>query len=642
LLEDSRIIKLNAVYVDSSVIDYPELEEASKHNDAIEIIPNIDNLGIEIDCIIANKEILSQGFTKTEQGAYYYVLVFEYGESTFESVLKNLSLGPSSYQMKMFFMNIVNALMELHVEGRIHADLKPTNLLIVRLNLKLIDLDVSCKIGECYGTKPPSTAYCPPEVAKSLFDGGLQSFKAAISHDLFSLGVILYQMESGENKSLWHADKNDNIDEYQRKELTYAWKKRPFRNKKLKRVQNEIARDLIERLLDPDPNERIAHFCKDYDGIRHHGRVLTGVLKHAYISDKTKMMNMLDHLGESIDKVDNNLNTVEKHVSYIRDDVKTLLKLSVEHNDELRRTRNILIHAIYEADEVKTPTTFVVLENKIPESFSNKEEKSLQIGSGFEVVGERGDQLNSLIENMKQARTLVKSFAESSNEPDSNIFLTPIKKICGQLATAETLYFYLIDELTGKPVKGEGYPIEITKSSDFVPKMMPFIQCGMRAMSLYNGTVGICRMFGFPFPKVPDSILTDMKEDVLILKQKNSVEAYKAVDQKVEDGDDRSKTVRGSDLKELEKFFEKYDKDKTYAGLRRIAGDDGGAIWTAVPDEDVGKQVEYRAKQREDEELQDIKALLDVRRELIEKCQPLEPQVGPEEKHQSDCLCLIS
>ena len=168
--------------------------------------------------------------------------------------------------------------------------------------------------------------------------------------------------------------------------------------------------------------------------------------------------------------------------------------------------------------------------------------------------------------------------------------------------------------------------------------MMPFIECGMRAMSLYNGTAGICRMFGFPFPKVPDSILSDMKEDVLILKQKNSVEAYNAVSQKVEDGDDRSKTVRGSDLKELEKFFEKYDKDKTYAGLRRIAGDDGGAIWTAVPDEFVGNQLEYRAKQREYEECQDIKALLDVRRELIEKRQYDEMQVGP----RKDCICLIS
>ena len=451
------------------------MEEASKNNDAIEIFPNIDNLGIEIDCIISNKEILSQGLTKTKQGTYNYVLVFEYGESTFDSVLKNLSVDPSSYQMKMFFMTIVNALMELHVEGRIHADLKPTSLLIVRLNLMLIDLDVSCKIGECYGSKLPSTAYCPPEVAKSLFDGDLQSFKAAISHDLFSLGVILYQMESGENKSLWHADKNDNIDEYQRKELTYAWQKRPFRNKKLKRVQNEIARDLIERLLDPDPNERIAHFCKDYDGIRQHGRVLNGVLKHAYISDKTKMINILDHLGENIDKVHNNLNTVEEKVSYIRDDVETLLKLSVEHNDELKRTRNILIHAVYEADEVKTPTTFVVLENEIPESFSNeKEEKFLQMilggdGSNFKVIGERGDQLNSLIENMEQARTLVKSFTESSNESNSNTLFTPIKKIFGQLATAETLYFYLIDELTGEPVKGEGYPIEIKNRPNLFP-----------------------------------------------------------------------------------------------------------------------------------------------------------------------------
>ena len=93
----------------------------------------------------------------------------------------------------------------------------------------------------------------------------LQSFKAAISHDLFSLGVILYQMES--RQSLWQKDQDDNIDEDQEQELVEFLGS--TRNKKLNRVQNEIARDLLTKLLDPNPIKRIAHFDKDYNGIDH-------------------------------------------------------------------------------------------------------------------------------------------------------------------------------------------------------------------------------------------------------------------------------------------------------------------------------------------------------------------------------------
>lgn len=134
----------------------------------------------------------------------------------------------------------------------------------------------------------------------------------------------------------------------------------------------------------------------------------------------------------------------------------------------------------------------------------------------------------------------------------------------------------------------------------------------MRAVSLCNGTAGICQMFSFPFPKVPDSIVKDMRECMLILKQSSSVEAFKAVHQKVEDGDGRSTTVRGWSLSVLEDFFAKYDCEKTYAGLRRIAGKNGGAIWTAVADDDVEKYLRNRVamhKKRKSRILQHLEIL---------------------------------
>ena len=38
----------------------------------------------------------------------------------------------------------------------------------------------------------------------------------------------------------------------------------------------------------------------------------------------------------------------------------------------------------------------------------------------------------------------------------------------------------------------------------------------------------------------------------------------------------------GASLRELQRFLEKHDTDKTYAGLRRLGYDDGTAVWTVL------------------------------------------------------------
>ena len=348
-------------------------------------------------------------------------------------------------------------------------------MVLVQLKLKLIDLDVSCKIGECYGAKPPSSTFCPPEVAKCLFDQNLkhnclQNFEAAISHDLFSLGVILYQMES--RQPLWQKDQDDNIDEDQELELIEVLGS--TRNKKLNRVQNEIARDLLTKLLDPSPIKRIAYFDKDHDGIDH-ANVLLCVKKHAYIcgnSDLKSLVNVVKEVREKVTSIEHN--------------VKILKGLSMELNDESKLTREVLIHAIYEADEVHTPTTFVILQNKIPDNFVHEDERQIlgiklaDDGSSFQFESELSDQIKCVMSNLEQAQNWVMSFADTTKsitESDPVKFFKVVKKTFSNLMTEETMYFYLIDELTGKPLIGDGYPIEITKPSDFVSKMLPFVQC---------------------------------------------------------------------------------------------------------------------------------------------------------------------
>ena len=71
---------------------------------------------------------------------------------------------------------------------------------------------------------------------------------------------------------------------------------------------------------------------------------------------------------------------------------------------------------------------------------------------------------------------------------------------------------------------------------------------------------------------------------------------------KVKEGNEDEETTRGASLRELQRFFKEHDKDEGYAGLRRIADEDGTAVWTVLKETEVAAQLEKRAKERREEE----------------------------------------
>jgi hypothetical protein len=201
----------------------------------------------------------------------------------------------------------------------------------------------------------------------------------------------------------------------------------------------------------------------------------------------------------------------------------------------------------------------------------------------------------------------LQTLAEGVVEADPDKVFGHLKETFEKLVTAKTLYFYLVDELTGTPVRAKGYPIEITKPSEVVPKLLPVMQVGMRAMSLYNGAEGIARMFGAPLPSVPTEWRKGAQDSIELLKQQKSVEAFGLVHElAISSGDaaeKRQKSVRGASLRELQRFFETHDTDQTYAGLRRLGDDDGMAVWTVLTDEkEVRAEIEKRSRERRAEE----------------------------------------
>ena len=84
--------------------------------------------------------------------------------------------------------------------------------------------------------------------------------------------------------------------------------------------------------------------------------------------------------------------------------------------------------------------------------------------------------------------------------------------------------------------------------------------------------------------------------------QESSVEKFGAVHAKVQEGQEESESTRGAALRELKRFLEENDQDERYAGLRRIADEDGNAVWTILQETDVTTKLEERTKERKQEE----------------------------------------
>ena len=78
---------------------------------------------------------------------------------------------------------------------------------------------------------------------------------------------------------------------------------------------------------------------------------------------------------------------------------------------------------------------------------------------------------------------------------------------------------------------------------------------------------------------------------------------------KVKEGHNEEETTRGASLRELQRFFTEHDKNEGYAGLRRIADEDGTAVWTILKETEVAAQLEKRAGERRVEDGGDTAAL---------------------------------
>uniref|UniRef100_A0A3Q1BHN6 Ribosomal protein S6 kinase n=1 Tax=Amphiprion ocellaris TaxID=80972 RepID=A0A3Q1BHN6_AMPOC len=160
----------------------------------------------------------------------------------------------SETEASRIMRRLVSAVSHMHDVGVVHRDLKPENLLFTdeseNSEIKIIDFGFArLKPPDNQLLKTPcfTLQYAAPEILK--YDGYDESC------DLWSLGVILYTMLSGQvpfqcqEKSLTHTSAEEIMKKIKQGDFSFegeAW-----------RNVSQQAKDLIQELLTVDPNKRI-------------------------------------------------------------------------------------------------------------------------------------------------------------------------------------------------------------------------------------------------------------------------------------------------------------------------------------------------------------------------------------------------
>lgn len=137
------------------------------------------------------------------------MVVLEKGAEDLSSILKDLAKKQSHlplYMLYYYWMEMLYAVNQIHVNGVIHSDLKPANFLRANSGLKLIDFGIASRVQEdmtCVykSNQEGSCNYISPEALNVQTNGNVDSptygkpkYKIHFKSDVWSLGCILYQL----------------------------------------------------------------------------------------------------------------------------------------------------------------------------------------------------------------------------------------------------------------------------------------------------------------------------------------------------------------------------------------------------------------------------------------------------------------
>ena len=573
----------------------------------------------EIACALAEDR------NKDKRG-YKYAFVMPAADRNLDAIFRQER--PDTLHIRSMMREIGEAIAHLHSRGIMHGDLKLLNILRVNNRMCLVDLDAAAVIGRDFAGAKYSSGVLPPEMFAQLQDDDVEQYKsywaeecsrntelwqkirpvvtqkgvftvrtfkstergaadanhlpynllpASESIDIWSYGILFFTLCTG--NSLYKVNRDDDLCEPSAVLMAATTTDEQLRDLILRRVHDPIASDLLQNLLRKNPEDRPSSMEK--------------VLEHSFFSMSvdggldTEMKEKLDAILAQQQEHTKLLERIDECTQKINQRTIKIERMTDKTFNQIRKTEEVLLRGIFEATEVKVPTCFIILNQKLKFDLNINTEDIMDTIEEYEQ--------KSLSERWLEK---LSNITDMINNIDIN---KTVDEAINKFVRGETLYFYLIDEYSMKPIAIDPYPIEIKTPAELVSKVLPLLKISLKAMKLINTTAQIVRCLGYPVPTIPESLLSQADNAIGNLDQRSTVAEFNYLQQNVdkalnsnnhkkflnlgmnESGNismDDVQNVRGAALRELERFLVQNDSDNTFCNLRRVVTAQGMCCWT--------------------------------------------------------------
>jgi len=171
-------------------------------------------------------------------------LVIESGNEDLKELLaKNGNIGFKGKYMRELACDVGRCVQAMHASNLVWTDLKTENFVITNNGMRGIDLESAVKIGANPVDYSPEA--CPPEFATAFMKGDGAEFIVDPSYDMWSLGMLLYEMSTG---TAYFAGKSATL-------ITKTLRNDAF-EADVSAVEDDNLRDLVSSCLSKDPKKR--------------------------------------------------------------------------------------------------------------------------------------------------------------------------------------------------------------------------------------------------------------------------------------------------------------------------------------------------------------------------------------------------
>eukprot|EP00602_Paraphysomonas_sp_CaronLab_P002704 CAMPEP_0185023422 /NCGR_PEP_ID=MMETSP1103-20130426/6094_1 /TAXON_ID=36769 /ORGANISM="Paraphysomonas bandaiensis, Strain Caron Lab Isolate" /LENGTH=845 /DNA_ID=CAMNT_0027556013 /DNA_START=1767 /DNA_END=4304 /DNA_ORIENTATION=- len=569
------------------------------------ILPLIDDVGV-------GAKQFADAAAKTHLRGYCSLSLYTHGlfmplaERDLQSTFYHDTLNQGT--IGVIVRDIAQALQHLHSRGICHGDLRLRNVIRVGERYCLLDLTASSNLeifyiqdADIYGSKL-CTGYMPPEMFVPLTSSTAQQVStywkgsdnyeemwrkvrparsgrdcyavrgfdvdkktqsprdlhtlpyrpalATAQLDMWSLGMILFALSSGEN--LLPVTCGDDLTCDDDMCTAALWTEAQLQARVDDVVSDPLAADLISMLLQPDPRNRPGTMKQVLDHVYFSG---INNKRNSYIEQKIERIYTLRCQRSGLNDVrsgraspsaplprrrsaptGDNSRTSPSKLSQGGDSIvgrshptlspiaagtlspsasTSRLRPSNESNITMHeegifalimRTHEILRSGLFDGLDINIPTCFTILNQKI----LPVESKDFINSAHSESDDGKQDDSYPSSEEMLQVRRAQRWFeyiceiSDSLSEGDRgvSILASALKCMCDE----RELYFYLVDEVTMLPVSSSEYPIRITSPMSFIPRVLPLLKVSLQAIAARNdiNAFGIC--LGFPEGCIPPEV----------------------------------------------------------------------------------------------------------------------------------------